>query len=58
VIQGSITNKLTGVVYAIGDTPIHSPNEIHYMASSKDGCLVYSALTTNKVYKLKLQKNP
>jgi quercetin dioxygenase-like cupin family protein len=52
VIQGSITNKLTGVVYTIGDTYTFPPNEIHYMASSKDGCLVYSALTTNKVYKL------
>lgn len=52
VVQGSITNRLTGVVYNEGDIYKFSPNEVHYLFS-KNGCLIHSALTINSDYKLK-----
>jgi len=50
ILKGSLTNKLTGDKYKVGDKYKFEPNEVHYLQSSKDGCLVHSALTTNKTY--------
>ena len=53
VIKGSVTNKLTGETYNEGDEYRFSPNEIHYLLSSKNGCLVHSILTTKENHILK-----
>lgn len=50
ILKGSLTNKLTGEVYNVGDSYKFQPNEIHFLQSAKDGCLVYSALTVNEDY--------
>ena len=47
IIRGSVTNRLTGDIYAKGDVYKFSPNEVHYLLSSKHGCLVHSVLTVN-----------
>lgn len=52
ILKGSVSNNLTGVVYNEGDSYKFSPNEIHYLYS-KDGCIVYSALTSDINYSLK-----
>jgi len=58
IIKGSITNKLTGKTYNKNDEYMFSPNELHYLLSSKDGCLVQSILTYDDKYKLQpLSKN-
>ena len=53
VLSGSITNKLTGETFNEGDEYRFKPNEVHYLLSSKEGCLVYSALTLKSEHKLK-----
>jgi quercetin dioxygenase-like cupin family protein len=53
ILKGSITNRLTGKTYNINDEYIFSPNEIHYLSSSKDGCIVHSVLTNDGEYELK-----
>jgi hypothetical protein len=52
IIEGSVTDKLTGIIYHKNDEYKFTPNEVHYL-SSTDGCVVYSVLTENSDYKLK-----
>ena len=53
IIEGSLTNLLTGVTYKEGDTYKFYPDEIHYLESSKKGCMVQSVLSLNEEYDFK-----
>ena len=58
VLKGGLIDRFNGKVYNVGDEYKFSPNEIHYLLSTKDGCVVHSALTTDYEYLLKpLTKN-
>ena len=53
ILKGELIDKLNGKIYRTGDTYKFYPNEIHYLVSSINGCIVYSSLTTDKDYILK-----
>lgn len=53
VLKGGLVNKLTGIVYLVGDEYRISPNEVHYFCATKDGCLVHSVLSPKPDYSLK-----
>jgi len=58
ILKGSIMDKFNGKIYNVGDGYKFLPNEIHYLLSTKDGCVVHSALTPDYTYLLKpLPKN-
>jgi len=52
ILKGSLTNRLTGIEYNVGDEYKFYPNEAHYLISKSNGCLVYSALSDDKDFKL------
>jgi hypothetical protein len=53
ILKGSLIDKFNGKTYNVGDKYKFSPNELHYLLSTKDGCVVHSALTSDYEYLLK-----
>lgn len=52
IMKGELVDKFTGKTYQTGDEYMFSPNEAHYLNSSSDGCVVYSALSSNPNFEL------
>ncbi len=52
ILKGELIDKFGNVSYGVGDSYSFEPNQIHYLSSSNDGCVVYSQLSNEGTHKL------
>ena len=58
ILKGNLIDKFRNITYGVGDVYSIEPNQIHYLSSSKGGCIVHSQLTLVETHTLEsLPKN-
>ena len=51
ILKGELIDKFSDISYGVGDSYIIEPNQIHYLSSSINGCIVYSQLSNSNIPK-------
>lgn len=57
IIKGTLIDKFTGKEYHIGDSYCIKPNQIHYLSSNNEGCVVHSTLSSKPIHNFETLPN-